>query len=219
MKQNMCHSKTVELLHQALQVLDEYDFDDVYGFPTMANEKHSHSTTTRVKRVRFNLLLSTSTTIISRFDMSAEETNNTWWSSHECSQLKHRAKQVATFTRYEGQSFIAATLDQPYDIAKNVVSTYDEDTISKIFADPSKHVGPLMEWCQRSNARRGLERFLSLSDSRAKSIDKHRKTILISSHCDDPATLAMLSQQLSCANRLFSRMIAFVDAAVNATRL
>jgi hypothetical protein len=111
-------------------MLEEDEFDIGFGIPNVTACRLDHTNSLmRNKRVQFCSLLSTSTAVIARHETIVEEVNDTWWSPHEYFQLKHCAIQITSNTREEMQSFIAATLDQPFDNAQSIAFTCEDDVI------------------------------------------------------------------------------------------
>jgi hypothetical protein len=201
-------NETLEKIERALELLDEIQWD-VVSLPQFKISHLSH----KRKNVRFAPVISSSVPTISRGDLSEQEKADIWWTAKECSELRHRAKKVASYTRQEGASFTHKTLEVTFETALSLASAHDENSVMRVLHDPSTLVGSLAEWSRLSNARRGLEHRVVNSDRRASTACKHRKAVLSSFH-HSCASLAEIAQTRSRASRIFARMVGFGDATV-----
>jgi hypothetical protein len=218
MKQATNLTMIQSIVQEALKDLDELhivkfldSFDTTESISPECNQSRSS------KHIRFSRSDSMVYKTLSRDDLSTLEKSSMWWSQQELEAFRYRAIQVAAYTRNEGQSFITKTIVQSLVIAANLASSSNDDaSMSSIFHDPSPYAEHMISWCQRSNARRGLERFVVNKTSTMRgTVSLHRKHVLrLYKTYHDDELAAQMSQNISRGNRLFARLLGYADAAI-----
>jgi hypothetical protein len=202
-----------ESVERALQLLEEIDLDEASLLFPLPPVVQKHTASRKRPLVRFAPVISTSVSTLSRDDLTEQEKTKIWWTVQECAEFRHRAKQVASYTRQEGRSFTRKTLEIPFEVALATADAYREECLGGVLRDPSPFVGDLTEWSRLSNARRGLEHRVVTSSLRASTAAKQRKRVLSSLSMGSSA-LAEIAQASSRPSRVFARMIGFGDAIV-----
>jgi hypothetical protein len=167
------------------------------------------------RTVRFSDVDTVASTI-TRLEMSQEEIEACWWTQSEMASSSKRANVLVDYTRQQGKSFIAKTIDRAFDKALCSATKVDADlaTLSSLTSSSSpSSSSALRKWAVHCNARRGLEKYVTGHKLQLRMVNQHRQAVLASVHslASDDATMAV-SIRTSTTSCCFARMMGDADA-------
>jgi predicted RNA binding protein with dsRBD fold (UPF0201 family) len=148
-------------------------------------------------------------------EMSQDEIDACWWSPSQMATSNTRADVLVEYTRQQGKSFIAKTIDRAFDkalcLAKKLEAEHSASSSS--LSSSSSSSSALRKWAIHCNARRGLEKYVTGHKLQLRMVNQHRQAVLSSVHslATDDATM-VISVRTSTASCRFARMMGDADA-------
>jgi hypothetical protein len=196
-----------DILSDAIALLEVNPLSDTLpcSRPTSYRPSKGHYRTVRFSDV------DTVASTITRLEMSQEEIEACWWTQSEMASSSKRAHVLVDYTRQQGKSFIAKTIDHAFDKALCSAKKVDADLATSSSSPSSSSA--LRKWAIHCNARRGLEKYVTGHKLQLRMVDHHRHAVLASIHSlasdDATKTVSIRTSTTSCC---FARMMGDADA-------